>query len=241
MYHFLKPDSENCTSSPGQEGESSVASFSDIPPFVLSRLNLTPEKSSCRDSGTESCPGSQSGMMCEPSTGGLGAGKGAGIAGSRSGLWGEFKRIIREVRPKLVWVENSPMLTSRGLGVVLADLAAMGYNARWGVLGGADAGMETDGQRIWILATSSESGWKALLRNDPRGRNFKKKIRATTNDGSRSRLDRIHALEQVVGESGILGSGDGVAYRVDRLAAIGNGQVPACVELAWKTLSQGLR
>src|SRR5690606_31894660 len=63
------------------------------------------------------------------------AGKGAGITGSRSGLWSEFKRIIREVRPRFVWVENSPMLTSRGLGVVLADLAALGYNARWGVLG----------------------------------------------------------------------------------------------------------
>src|SRR5690606_19439133 len=44
------------------------------------------------------------------------AGKGAGIDGERSGLWGEMARIIREVQPRFVFVENSPMLTSRGLG-----------------------------------------------------------------------------------------------------------------------------
>jgi DNA (cytosine-5)-methyltransferase 1 len=79
------------------------------------------------------------------------AGKGAGIDGERSGMWREMARIIHEVRPKYVFVENSPMLTSRGLGVVLGDLASMGFDAKWGVLGAADVGANHKRDRIWIV------------------------------------------------------------------------------------------
>jgi len=79
------------------------------------------------------------------------AGKGAGIDGERSGMWGEMARIIHEVQPRFVFVENSPMLTSRGLGRVLGDLAAMGFDARWGVLGAADVGANHQRDRIWIV------------------------------------------------------------------------------------------
>ena len=81
------------------------------------------------------------------------AGKGEGIGGERSGLWGEMARVIREMRPRYAFVENSPMLTSRGLGTVLGDLAAMGYDAKWCVLGACDAGAPHKRDRIWILAT----------------------------------------------------------------------------------------
>jgi DNA (cytosine-5)-methyltransferase 1 len=80
------------------------------------------------------------------------AGKGAGIDGERSGMWAHMARIIREVGPRYAFVENSPMLTSRGLGRVLGDLAAMGYDARWGVLGAVDAGAPHKRDRIWIVA-----------------------------------------------------------------------------------------
>lgn len=80
------------------------------------------------------------------------AGKGAGLAGARSGLWSEFARIIGEVRPRYAFVENSPMLTSRGLGRVLGDLSEMGYDAAWCVLGAADVGAPHLRKRIWILA-----------------------------------------------------------------------------------------
>jgi DNA (cytosine-5)-methyltransferase 1 len=79
------------------------------------------------------------------------AGKGVGITGERSGLWREMARIIGEVRPRFVWVENSPMLVSRGLGLVLLDLAAMGFAARWGVVGADDAGAPHRRERVWIL------------------------------------------------------------------------------------------
>jgi hypothetical protein len=59
------------------------------------------------------------------------AGKGAGITGARSGLWFEFARLIREIRPRYVIVENVPALLRRGLWQVLADLSACGYDAEW--------------------------------------------------------------------------------------------------------------
>jgi DNA (cytosine-5)-methyltransferase 1 len=80
------------------------------------------------------------------------AGKGAGIDGEASGMWREMARIIHEVRPRYVFVENSPMLTSRGLGRVLGDLASMGFHAKWGVLGAADVGAPHQRDRIWIVA-----------------------------------------------------------------------------------------
>ena len=92
------------------------------------------------------------------------AGKGAGIDGERSGLWGEMARIICEARPRFAFVENSPMLTSRGLGRVLSDLAALGYDARWGVLGADDAIWHSGNpcayhprQRIWICCELADS------------------------------------------------------------------------------------
>ena len=86
------------------------------------------------------------------------AGKGAGITGSRSGLWKEFARIIGEVRPRYVFVENSPILTSRGLDVVLGDLAALGFDAEWGVLSAADVGAPHKRERVWIVGHAVGNG-----------------------------------------------------------------------------------
>lgn len=83
------------------------------------------------------------------------AGKGTGITGEKSGLWKEMARVIDEIRPAKVFVENSPMLTLRGLGTVLGDLATLRYDAEWGVLGAVDAGAPHKRERIWIVAHSS--------------------------------------------------------------------------------------
>ena len=80
------------------------------------------------------------------------AGKGDGLDGERSGLWSEMARIIGEVQPRFAFVENSPMLTSRGLDRVLADLSTLGYDAVWGVVGADAAGAPHRRERIWILA-----------------------------------------------------------------------------------------
>jgi DNA (cytosine-5)-methyltransferase 1 len=82
------------------------------------------------------------------------AGKGAGITGSRSGLWKHMARIIGEVLPPYVYVENSPMLVGRGLATIIADLAQMGYDARWGIVGACDAGAPHQRERIWIKGSN---------------------------------------------------------------------------------------
>jgi DNA (cytosine-5)-methyltransferase 1 len=86
------------------------------------------------------------------------AGKGAGIDGERSGLWSEFARIIGEVRPRYAFVENSPILTSRGVDRVLGDLAEMGFYARWGCLAAAEVGAKHKRERIWIVGHSNHHG-----------------------------------------------------------------------------------
>ena len=161
------------------------------------------------------------------------AGKGAGIEGERSGMWTEMARIIGEVRPRFAFVENSPMLTSRGLGRVLGDLAALGYDARWGVLGAVDAGAPHKRERIWIVANADKI---RLQRQRP-------------NDGSigwedawrqvrlRNRAQSGWIVNGWATEPDVGRVAHGVAARVDRLKAIGNGQVPAVAALAWSKLA----
>lgn len=81
------------------------------------------------------------------------AGKGAGIKeGTRSGLWSEFHRIIGEVRPRFVLVENVPGLLARGMGRVLGDLAESGYDCSWFCLGASHVGAPHRRNRVWIIA-----------------------------------------------------------------------------------------
>ena len=161
------------------------------------------------------------------------AGKGEGITGSRSFLWGEMARIIREVGPRCVFVENSPILTSRGLGVVLGDLAEMGYDAKWGVLGACDVGADHKRERVWIYANADRIRLKG--RRVEKGESVetvweRSKIFPSREVCEKDAKDKLPA-------SYICGENDGVAHRVDRLKAIGNGQVPAVAALAWRILS----
>jgi DNA (cytosine-5)-methyltransferase 1 len=141
------------------------------------------------------------------------AGKGAGIDGERSGMWRHMARIISEVRPQFAFVENSPILTSRGLGVVLGDLAALGYDAEWCVLGASDAGAPHRRERIWILAADAisnqhESGtpqkrWASSLI-----------VPADTASGrpqGRADADRLHGYAREKWTSEPIGVGSGVA------------------------------
>ena len=164
-------------------------------------------------------------------------GGGAGITGSRSGLWGEMARVIREVRPRFCFVENSPMLTSRGLGVVLGDLAAMGFDAKWGVLGADSIGSCHHRERIWILAYSDskrlESHREIRNTKTARGQEW----------GWASEQTSIPICPQVQHENAVGSARDinEVAARVDRLKAIGNGQVPLCAATAWQLLTGGMK
>jgi len=80
------------------------------------------------------------------------AGRRAGIEAPRSGLWKEFARIIRDLRPRYVFVENVEGLLHNGMGRVLGDLASLGYDAEWEVLSAADVGAPHLRKRVWIVA-----------------------------------------------------------------------------------------
>jgi DNA (cytosine-5)-methyltransferase 1 len=156
------------------------------------------------------------------------AGKGAGIEGKRSGMWFQMARIIREVGPRYVFVENSPLLTRRGLNRVLGDLAAMGYDARWGVFGAHHAGAPHKRDRIWIVAHSSSE--RGRLRH-PSREDAENAGERSSDSGNDSRRVGPWDIEPNVGRVA-----HGVAARMERIKAIGNGQVPLCAATAWRIL-----
>ena len=232
------------------------------------------------------------------------AGKGAGIDGERSGMWKHMARVVSEVRPRFVFVENSPMLVSRGLERVLGDLTAIGYDAKWTVMGAADVGANHKRDRIWIVAKLADTSSKRWEANEHTGninrRTFCGSVSQQGENGREQHLDntmfaglegahdnaklskRIQqepnqrcaevsnssslglsgqgqheqsvnsaqsrerkATELVYGRSpdfwaiepNVGRVADGVAARVDRLKAIGNGQVPLCAATVWRLLT----
>jgi DNA (cytosine-5)-methyltransferase 1 len=165
------------------------------------------------------------------------AGGGQGIDGERSGLWKEMARIICEVRPRYVFVENSPVLTSRGLGRVLGDLAEMGFDAKWGVLGASDVGAPHKRERIWIFASDPNEIGRIGTANEEQS------CTLTQNKiWSESAFNALlgHEKSQFTIESEDQRMGDGMADGMDRFAAIGNGQVPLVAATAWKVLSNAI-
>ncbi len=94
------------------------------------------------------------------------AGKGKGIGGKRSGLWKEYFRAIREIRPKFAVIENVSILTKRGLNVILGDLAEIGYDAEWFCLQARDVGAPHRRERIFIIAYSNKNGQSISSIND---------------------------------------------------------------------------
>lgn len=159
------------------------------------------------------------------------AGRGKGLAGERSGLWSEMQRIIGEVLPRFVFVENSPMLAVRGGVSVIADLATMGYVGRWGTMGAGAVNSVCEGERMWIVATQTNgamlegmdiSKHQVTYKEEPRRRQYSRAIEQMLQQDDYSRVKR-DPYE--------------VARQMDRLKAIGNGQVPAVAALAWRVLS----
>ena len=193
------------------------------------------------------------------------AGSGAGVErGAKSGLWREMARIVREVRPRYVLVENVPALTRRGLGVVLGDLAAMGYDASWGVVGARHAGAPHRRDRMWIVAHAADADSDELRHDQQRHETERRDVpnrwhTLACDDGKNGDVADANGLWQLQSQrskcqqrrwSGHGGQqsdwwqsepnvgrvANGVAARVDRLRCLGNGQVPAVACVAWSIL-----
>ncbi|EOE6709984.1 DNA cytosine methyltransferase [Acinetobacter baumannii] len=217
------------------------------------------------------------------------AGKGAGIEGERSGLWSEMARIIGEVRPRYVFVENSPMLVSRGLTRVISDLAQMGYDAQWARFSASNFGAPHIRDRIWIVAHSQSIGCEenglpigaeqekslfgingenvAYTNGSANGKQYfnaekRRNSHEPIFDVANTNCERFKQVEQRVFsrtqreassdpsqhssftrgwewwaiEPELGRVADGVANRVDRLKAIGNGQVSIVAKCAFEYL-----
>ena len=163
---------------------------------------------------------------------------GDGLDGERSGLWKEMARIIGEVRPKFVFVENSPMLITRGLGTVLSDLSQMGFNAEWCVLGADSIGAHHRRERVWLLAYSNCI--RPIQRKQNRDNLQKQTIysdKPNNRNGIWGEADGFLSVDQWKEfTSKLCRVDDELATRVDKLKAIGNGQVPQVAATAWNIL-----
>ena len=155
------------------------------------------------------------------------AGKQKGLEGDRSGLWWEMRRVISELRPGVVIVENVPNLVNHGIGHVLGSLAEIGYDAEGDIVSAQDLGAPHLRERIWIVAHALREG----LEGHP-GHEF---------DGDQSRRVNTRSNRPPGGEGLSIGQhwqaepnvgrvANGVPKRVDRIRGLGNAVLPQIVE-----------
>jgi len=193
------------------------------------------------------------------------AGQGAGIDGERSGLWKEYARLVGELRPRYVFVENVAALLGRGLGRVLGDLAAFGYDAEWHCIPASAVGAPHRRDRVWIVAhaDSIRSGkGQTFLKADTK-RHFPDDIRSLcshlanangkrlSNHKRRTETEKQHGNGTIGCRGWLAGKDDywriepdvgrvahGVPMRVDRIRALGNAVVPQIVEQIGRAIMQ---
>ncbi len=179
------------------------------------------------------------------------AGAKAGVGeGTRSGLYREALRAVRVVRPKFFYMENVSALLSNGMGVVLGDMASMGYSVRWCCIQASDVGAPHERERWFALAYSD-----SLRELQPQGSQQDERGRA--GNGAKETADIVrtglegHRYEQIgnepehasssgscwwATEPGVVRMVHGVPARVHRIKALGNAQVPLQAAAAWRLL-----
>ena len=152
------------------------------------------------------------------------AGKQAGINGERSGLWSEYARIVGELRPSYVIVENVSALLRRGFDRVLGDLAALGYDAEWHCIPASYVGAPHNRDRVWIVAYPE----RGERRQEPYGRAL----------GRMGRQQQSVPWDRnwQVALREFRGMDDGTAYRVHRVDTIRNAVVPQIPEIIGRAI-----
>jgi len=152
------------------------------------------------------------------------AGTGQGLDGTRSGLWREFARIVGELRPRYVIVENVAGLTARGLGRVLADLASFGLDAVWSSVSACALGAPHVRRRLFIVAYADSLNGRPQLR-DSTTRAFRPLQAfdgfASARAGWGARLENPSALYR---------GADGVPFGMERNRAVGNAVLPQAAQ-----------
>ena len=160
------------------------------------------------------------------------AGPGQGLAGERSGLWFEYARLVGEIRPRLVLVENVAELLDRGLGDVLGTLAALGYDAEWDCIPASYVGARQIRDRVWLVAYPECNGLQ--------GGSY---ISAAWS--GKTRAEQLAGLVQpcawpTISGARDRGTGHGVPDGTHRNKAIGNAVVPQIPELIGRAILQSM-
>ena len=146
------------------------------------------------------------------------SGDGAGLDGAKSALWSEYARLVSELRPQVVFVENSAKLLSRGLDRVLSSLAEIGYDAEWHCVPASAVGATHHRDRAWIIAYPNGERRRGPSFGLHKVRQFECLSTPTV---------RIPGVP----EPAICGTNNGVPDRSHRLKALGNAVVPQIPEL----------
>lgn len=152
------------------------------------------------------------------------SGRGEGINGSRSGLWGQLYRVISETLPRYVLIENSPQLLKKGFERVLYDLSEIGYNAEWECFFASEFGKYHKRERLFVLAYPIAQRRTGVLHYIKRCL-FEENAKTNALGSHRSPFLRF---EQRFSEPAVLRVDDGLAKRLDalnRLGACGNAVV----------------
>lgn len=157
------------------------------------------------------------------------AGKREGIGGERSGLWSEYARIIRTIRPRFVVIENVSALLVRGFERVLGDLAALGYDAEWECIPASAFGAYHERERVFVVAyCQGEYGHTRRLleasenrRTQLEFRRFRSMVDATERRKRNIRFEHEPRLARMV---------DGIPNRTHRIEGLGNAVYPAIAE-----------
>jgi len=177
-----------------------------------------------------------------------------GITGERSGLWSEYVRIIRDIRPRFVVVENVPAITFRGMGTVVGELAESGYGCLWDCIPAAAVGAPHIRDRMFIIACRStevdsragnerrlvadtKSNRQRTDKNDPQRQtvqDIRANIERSSDELARRWRTHWHA-EPALGRVA-----DGVSNRLDRLRGLGNAVVPQVAEWIGRRLIESV-
>lgn len=155
-----------------------------------------------------------------------------GISGSRSGLWFEYWRIIRELQPRMVVIENVKELSFRGLDRVLGGLASIGFDAEWQTLSCWPFGSHHKRQRLFIVANRSDT-------NCIRWERGAYDMRRTWSNAQFTGLVR-RVLRDSVPAGKHERVSDGVSNRVHRLRGLGNAVVPQVAEFVGRMVVDAL-
>lgn len=161
-----------------------------------------------------------------------------GLDGDQSGLWSEYERLIAELGPLGVIIENVEALLGNGLDRVLRSLAALGYDAEWDVLPASLAGLPQPRKRTWIVAYPSSQRMEGLLSGISAG------AAGPGRAGSSPHLlDIAHSAfggDDRFPQPLLRGMDDRPANWVDRLHACGNAVVPQIPELIGRAILASL-